>query len=100
MTEIYLDEYTCKQSGISYWEGHTEDVLSGEQEVALNVGSLMHWRRAWDSTHRRLFAEYVSSGEALLVRAALGPGWFEVTNYPPNKIKMRTLSVEEILRTD
>jgi hypothetical protein len=106
MVEIYLDEYTCVQSGISYWEGHSTEEGVETEEVAINVGSLMHWRRAWDSTHRRLFAGYVASGEALLVKPTMGPGWFEVTNTPPsgrNTLKfapLEPLDFREVLRAD
>jgi hypothetical protein len=95
MTEIYLDEHTCKQEGISYWEGHLEGEPSG-QEVSLNVGSLMHWRRAWDSKHRRIFAAYVSAGESIRVKPTLGPGWFELTNYPLSNPHIKKAPVEPL----
>jgi len=81
--EIYLDEYICDKLDLSYYEGHKDP--NTLDEVNLQLGTLLYHRRCWDIKHRKIFANYVASGEPIRVAPAIGPGWYTVTNYPENK---------------
>jgi hypothetical protein len=79
--EIYLDEHLCEKLNLSYYEGH-KDLPEYAHIISLSVGSILHYRDFWDKMHRKIFAEYVLTGDRIRVIPAIGPGWYTLTNYP------------------
>jgi len=95
--EIYLSMDVCEQLGLSYYRKDVEDGLGTHTgEARLDVGSLLHYRKMWDIRHRKLFSEYVILGERIHVCPAVGPGWFQVLNYPV-KIDRPSISLIDVL---
>jgi len=78
--QIYLSNQVCEELGLDYWEKEPK-------ETRLYVGNLLYYRKEWDSPHREIFAKFLLEDRLIHVRAAKGPGWYDVLNLEDTTVK-------------